>query len=424
MTDAGMEGLRTDQAPPLSIPAGFFLISPSAMIAAGTLIALGGGSAFGSRWLPAAMAATHLGTLGIVGAVMLGALYQMIPVVAGAPVPLVRLAHGVNAAFAVGLAALAAAFLGGSPTLFTVAAVVLGGALLGFVVPTAVALARAPSRGTTVTGIRIAVGGLVLVATLGIDMALTRAGLSAIHGDSIAWVSAHAALGGLVWIGGLVASVSWQVVPMFYLAPDVPRWTQRASLVAVALALVAAPVLAVASYGPEWVALAVAPAAAMIWIVHPLVTARALRSRKRRRVDGSVRFWWAGLACTPLAVPLAAGTLWGTDGRWSVGLGFLVVWGSAGLIVHGMLTRIVPFLVWFHRYSALVGTVPVPSMRALLPDGRIRIALAIHVAALVTGGAAIATGWPPVGIATGVLVAATGVALGLNLIHALRQRPR
>jgi hypothetical protein len=217
--------------------------------------------------------------------------------------------------------------------------------------------------------------------------------------------------------------VSWQVVPMFYLAEAVPRWSQRATLAAVAAALAGAPVLALAGAGPTPVAIAVAPAALFVWIVHPVLTARALHRRKRRRVDGSVRFWWAGLACAPLALPLALGALLGADPRWSVGLGFIVVWGSAGLIVHGMLSRIVPFLVWFHRYSPLVGTVAVPSMRGLLPDGRIRAALAVHVVAGVAGAAAIATGSALLGRATGALLVATGAGLGLNLVHTLRRRP-
>ena len=51
------------------------------MIAVGRCCSRWGGAAvLASRWPPLAMAATHLGTLGFLGAVMLGALYQMIPV--------------------------------------------------------------------------------------------------------------------------------------------------------------------------------------------------------------------------------------------------------------------------------------------------------------------------------------------------------
>ncbi len=419
----GMAGLRTDQAPPLSIPASFFLLAPVAMFAAGALLALHGRAVFESRWTPLAMAATHLGTLGFLGSIMLGALYQMIPVVAGAPVPAARLAHAVHAAFALGVASLVWGLGGGGAWPMLVAHSVLGGAVFAFLAPVAVALIRAPTRGETVTGMRLAAAGFASLATFGLLMALVRAGRFALPGDSIAWVSAHAALGGLVWVGGLITAVSWQVVPMFYLTPPIPRWSQRLTVVAVAIALVAAPAAVMLGAAPLAVALGALPAAVAVWVVHPIVIARALRRRKRRRVDGSARFWWAGLACAPLAPLLAAGALLGDDPRWSVALGWTVVWGWAGMIAHGMLTRIVPFLVWFHRYSPLVGREPVPSMRELLPDARIRVALALHAGAVVAGEAALLTRWWPLAHAAGALLAATAIALAANLIRTLRRRP-
>ena len=70
------------------------------MLASGLLLAFAGAAALASRWLPLAFALTHLGTLGFLCSVMFGALYQMIPVVAGSPVPGARLAHAVHAGWA------------------------------------------------------------------------------------------------------------------------------------------------------------------------------------------------------------------------------------------------------------------------------------------------------------------------------------
>jgi hypothetical protein len=420
---ADMAGLRTDQAPPLAVPASFFLLAPAALVAAGSLLALQGADIFATRWLPLAMAATHLGTLGFLGAIMVGALYQMAPVVAGAPVPAARLAHAVHAALALGVAALAAGLATGRAELLLAAPALLAAAFAAFLVPVGVALLRAPTRSETVTGMRLAVAGLAALVALGALLSLARAGRFAVRGDWIAWVSAHAALGGVVWVGGLITAVSWQVVPMFYLTPPIPRWSRKLTLAALAIALVAAPAAALLGGGPAAVAIGVAPAAIAVWLVHPAVTAIAIHARKRRRVDGSVRFWWAGLACAPLVVPLAAGALLGAHPRWSVALGWTVVWGWAGLIAHGMLSRIVPFLVWFHRYASLVGRVAVPSMRGLLPDARIKVALGIHAGAVAMGEVALLSGWGPAAHAAGVLLAGAGVVLAANLVHTLRQRP-
>ncbi|MFZ5475254.1 MAG: hypothetical protein ACOZNI_00640, partial [Myxococcota bacterium] len=104
-------GLRLDQAPPLSIPAAFFATAPAAMIAAGGLVVVYP-EALANRWAGPALALTHLGTLGLLAATMMGALYQLLPVVGGAPVPAVRLAHVVHVLFVGGLAGMVAGFCG------------------------------------------------------------------------------------------------------------------------------------------------------------------------------------------------------------------------------------------------------------------------------------------------------------------------
>jgi hypothetical protein len=418
----GMDGLRTDQAPPIAIWAGFYLLAPLAMAACGWLLWTGGDVMFASRWVPRTMAATHVGTLGFLAAVMLGSLYQLLPVVAGAPVPWVRLAHLVQAALAVGVLALVDGLATGQPARLGLAARVLAGAFLVFVGPVAYALARAPTRSTTVHGMRVAVLGLIAVAALGVVLALARAGELAVRGDWLGLLSAHLALGGVVWLGGLVTAVSWQVVPMFYLTPPVPRWSQWLTLAALVGGLVAVVAIAAAGGPRRDVVRAIAPALLVIWLLHPLVTLRALHRRRRRRVDGSVRFWWAGLSFAPLALALALATELDDDPRWPVAMGWVAVWGWAGLIVHGMLTRIVPFLVWLHRFAPLVGRADVPSMRALLPDRCIQVALGLHVAAVLAGLATTFGGGALAARATAALLIAAGLVLGANLVHTLRQR--
>jgi hypothetical protein len=93
------------------------------------------------------------------------------------------------------------------------------------------------------------------------------------------------------------------------------------------------------------------------------------------------------------------------------------------MIVHGMLTRIVPFLVWFHRFAPLVGKVPVPSVKGLLPDRWTRVGFALHVAGLVAGAAAILSRDAILARLAGLLLLATAVSLEAALIHVLRQRP-
>ena len=216
---ANSAGLQPDQGPPLSVPAAFFILAPLSLIAAGLVLLFG--PELTSRWTPALMAVTHIGTLGLLGSVMLGALYQMAPVLAGEPVPLVRLGHGVFAAWVVGSVALIGALMRPSSAAFTVAAVALGAALIAFLLPMAVALGRASSRAAglhrvEVHGMRAAVTALCVTGLYGVYMASSWAQM-ALPANRTALLAGHVAIGLLGWIGILLTSVSTKIIPMFYL---------------------------------------------------------------------------------------------------------------------------------------------------------------------------------------------------------------
>jgi hypothetical protein len=76
--------LSFDQAPPLAAPLRFFLTAPLFAILAALLVLWSGPELFASRWTGAALALTHLITVGFMLQVMLGAMLQILPVVAGA----------------------------------------------------------------------------------------------------------------------------------------------------------------------------------------------------------------------------------------------------------------------------------------------------------------------------------------------------
>jgi hypothetical protein len=56
--------LSFDQGPPISAPLRFFITAPLFAIGAGFLLLWSGPELFASRWTPAALALTHLITVG------------------------------------------------------------------------------------------------------------------------------------------------------------------------------------------------------------------------------------------------------------------------------------------------------------------------------------------------------------------------
>ncbi len=405
-------GVQPDQGPPLAVPLVFFVVASLAIIAGGVLM-LAHPNLFAWRGLPWTIALVHLGTLGFLGSVMLGALYQMQAVVA-APVPLARLGHIVALLLALGASLLVSGFLAQEPLHFKIAWHSLALAIVFFLGPILVSLARATTRTTTVFGILLATTGLGTVVTMGIFMSRTYAGAS-FSGDWLGWIYGHLAIGAIVWIGGLITSVSWQVVPMFYLTNAYPRWSRLAVLLSILLTGVAVIATLATEQPSPYILYAALPGALAVWILHPLLTLSLLRSRRRKRIDDSMHFWQAGLACGPLIIAFLLMTWHSDHPRWPILLGWTTIWGWAGLIIHGMLSRIVPFLVWFHRYSGLVGKTPVPPMRQLWPKRHLRASMQLHIATLALGLLAIATTSAIITTIAGIGLMLTGVSVFFGL---------
>jgi len=418
-------GLSLQQAPHLSIPAGFFLAIPVSMLAAGCILLFSGAGSLISPWAPQTIALTHIGTIGVLLMGMLGALYQMIPVVAGSQVPAIRLAHGVQLLLLVGLASFIWRLTGGPLFAMTLASYSLGVAMLGFLLPVSWSLIAPATRNETKVGMQVSLINLAAIVTMGLVMARGYSG-SAFPENRFLWTQVHLTLALLGWGGGLIMSVSWQVVPMFYVAPRTGQTTKRVMLATLVLGLVLPIVVFVAnengnamSSAGRWAAAGSIPAALVIWVLHPVLTLRGIAQRKRRRSDSSLLFWQAGLVSALLLVPLATLTLIVDEYRWAVLFGWVTIWGWAGMIMHGMLSRIVPFLVWFHRITPMIGKRHVPSIRGLLSQRRIMIGFSLHLAALMLGAAAIVTQVDVLARATGVLLVATGAGLGSSLYHVL-----
>ena len=275
---------------------------------------------------------------------------------------------------------------------------------------------------------RIAVASLAVITVIGLVIASGFAG-GVFSANRMLWVQVHLTLALLGWVGGLIMAVSWRVIPMFYLTPNLDKTTKRRLLVLLLTGLILPLLVAITGVRIDGylspsrlAAIAALPAAIAIWLLHPALTLRHIRNRQRKRSDASLFFWQAGLVNGLLMIPVAVAALVLPDPRWQVLFGWLLIWGWAATIMFGMLTRIVPFLVWFHRYSARVGLEIVPSMRSLLPQQRIKTVFILHLSSVLLGVIAIyfQTDW--LAQLMGLLLVASAFSIASMLIHVLRSR--
>jgi hypothetical protein len=417
--------LSLQQAPPLSVPMRFFVTAPVFGMAAGLLLLWVGPEALASRWSPPTLALTHLAALGVLAMVMCGALLQMLPVLAGVVLARPRLlAAFVHAMLAAGALALAFAFLSLRPALFVAAAVLLGGAILVFLIAVGLALARAPQPGDSVRGMRWALFGLAMTAALGLPLALGHAAIGLPLWRFPA-TDVHLAWGLVGWVAMLVAVVSWQVVPMFQMTPAYPMPLRRALAGVLTVLLLWLSLAAWRGWPLAWLPELLI---AILLAIHAGLTLRLLSKRRRRHGDASLRFWQLGMAALLGASLLATAARWlpaAASERLAMAAAVLFIAGFAIPVVCAMLYKIVPFLVFLHLQQR-IGANPAarhrrfpPNMKTLLPEPGQRRHLWIHAAALVLTLAGLA--WPPLLHGAGLAWLLAFALLEAHLIAALRR---
>ena len=415
-------GLSFEQAPPFSLPLRFFLTAPLFLLAAAGLLVLAP-EALASRWTPQALALTHALTLGFLAMSMLGALMQMLPVVAGASLPAPRLVSWFShVALAAGTVALMTGFLTAWPAAFAIAIILLGSGITVFLAAATLSLARAVT-GVTVGGMRLALASLGIAALLGLALALLRAGGWTPPAIEAARV-AHVAFGLLGWVLLLVIGVAYQVVPMFQITPPYPprlsRWL-AATLFALLLLHAGTPML------PGVVTPIVDAGLAGGILLFAFATLGLQAHRRRKLPDVTLDYWRLGMtsliACVVVWLVAQFRPAWAASDAYPLLLGVLFIGGFAVSVVSGMLYKIVPFLAWFHLQAQLQARAgSIPTMKDMIAERGARWQFRVHLGAcalLVAG-----LFWPRLVWVAGIMLALSALLLWSNLLSAVRQFSR
>ncbi len=330
---------------PLRIPLGFVLLAEAFLLAALFLLALRP-EALAIPRHPLGLAVAHLFLLGLGVGVLLGAMHQLVPVVLETPLYRHELGYLVMFLWGLGVALLALGFAL-RPTL-----VPLGGgfALVGLLL-FGYAMLRtfllAPRWNRVATALAWVVFYLALTPLLGLFQALSpRLGLY--DPERLAW-HILAGFGGIFLLS--IVGVGHKLVSMFTLTHGVDErvlglflWAANLGLLGLALGERLGYLLLLSAY------------ALALYDAHQILGRRA-----KRALDIGVRHYLAGLGFLGLAL-LALPFRPAVAAFWFA-LGFV------GLVVTGMLYKILPFLVWTHRYAGRAGKERVPLLKEMLPEG-------------------------------------------------------
>ena len=333
---------------------------------------------------PGTLVAVHLLTVGWLLLLMLGALFQFVPVITSTPLRSQHLALASLIAVQGGLVGMTCGFLGITGVLpGHVRALPAGGlAVLAGVLIASWNIGVPLIRGRPLTlPARLVLTGLaflLLTVLLGLTFALALVvpALAPSLAPLLAGVVDHALAGLGGWFTLAAMGVSYKLLPMFMLAPEergmTGDWVHVLGTAGFSLAILAgvatiwfpAELLRVAEVaGYAVIAVAVA---LYLWDI-----GRVYRTRKRALIEAHNRCAVGAFGFLGLAVGVGIGSL--AAGRLTEAapvMIFLTVFGWLGGLGLTQLYKIVPFLTWLNRYGSSLGRGAVPRVQDLVKESR------------------------------------------------------
>ncbi len=360
-------GISSAHAPGLDLPARFMALGMLCLLVAALLFPFALPSLANGYGAPEVLAFVHLNTLGVVAAVIVGASYQLVPVVLQTPLVSPRLGRLSFWVHLTGLSLFVPGLrLSWLPGIGLGASLLFIGLLL-YVSLIARTLRRAPQHDVVSWHIVVALVGLSGGVLFGFLLALNEGTgfLGALTGRLLA---AHITLMFAGWIAVMLTGVAYRLVGMFTLAEDRiwtrVAWAELALTASGAWGLALALVFGAGRSGliPGALALLAGQVLFAVQLTH------MYRVRRRRGSDVHIPFALvaagSGLGATAL-VAFGLGTGVSVGSTLWIAVVWLALMGMAETAIQGFLYKIATFLVWLHRYAPLAGRQRVPRLEDL-----------------------------------------------------------
>ncbi|ADN09862.1 hypothetical protein [Sulfurimonas autotrophica] len=341
------QGLSLEQAPPYTIPIKFYLTAALYLIALSIIILIYG-LHVSSRYEYEVIALTHIFTIGFITHIMFGSLFQMLPVMLGtAYANIVRNAKTIHIFLNIGIVSFIAGFLTNSPPFLYIGGTLLALTFLYFCFISLKTIFLSKEINAPVQNFAASFAALFIAVIFGFTALLGHFGFV----DSIKYGNVHIAVMLFGWVFILIISVSYKIIPMFFVAKEFPLFLQKRLYI---IQLILLFLFIFAQLQENILLLNVIKILLSCSVIlFALFSIKILRQRKRARKDISINLWYFAMTNTVLSsILFITATLLHVN--IYLYIGFLVLFGAIYPLINAMLYKIIPFLTWFHLSSNMV----------------------------------------------------------------------
>jgi hypothetical protein len=305
---------------------------------------------------------THLFLLGFVMMIIFGAMAQLVPVVLEVGHFGVELFYAIWPLLGIGTILMTIGFLG-YPALLPYGGVVVLIAMMIFVIEIFLTIKKVEKLNLVMSSILISNIFLFFGIIFGLVIALGYAGTIEVDINNLLRSHVFLVIGGYIII--TLMGLSLVLLPMFGLSHGFSKKPCEVAMIMMSVAVV----LIVLSSFIDFIILEYVGyfLSILSLLIYFYLVQTIYKTRARKEVDVYVMSLY--FAYLSMLVSLLFGVIYLFSGYepFIVSSGWLMFFGFFGFAITGHVYKIVPFLVWFERFSPLVGKQKVPMLADMVP---------------------------------------------------------
>lgn len=358
------------------------------------LMLLNAKSIKGYHFQPIILGLTHIATLGWITMIIVGAMFQLVPVVLQVKLFSEKLAEAQFWIFLFGLTGMVLSFFKFDTFLLTIFASLVSLAILLFIFNITVSMIKV--KEWNITGIYIATSLFYLLLTVvaGIMMALNLND-PYFKTNHLEYLKLHAHLAFVGWVSMVIMGVSYKLIPMFSLSHGFSlkpaKWVFgfiNAGLILLTIEYHFSQRTIMLPIGTVLIAIGNFIFLYQVYLI--------MKSRVRRILDVGLTYSMVSFGVMFIATVLGVFLVFenillpAAFIKLVLIYGYLILFGYFSLIIVGQMYKIVPFLVWYHKFSAKVGLEPVPMLKDMFNEKIARVEFVLMNSALTGTVAAMA----------------------------------
>jgi len=378
--------IATAYSPPFRIVVKYFVAAIFSFVLLNFMLLINYQDINGHHFQPKILSITHIATLGFITMTIFGAMFQLVPVVLEVKLFSALLAELQFWIYLLGITGLVFKFWYFSSSLsFTLPAIFLNLAIFIFAFNIIASMTKVKIWNITGIYLASAIFWLVITAIAGLLLAINL-DHPYIKIDHLQYLKLHANVAFIGWVTMVVMGVSFKLIPMFTLSHgyklELAKW---------ALGLINFGLL-----GINWIMhypdtefyILIFGTAIFIGLILYLIQIYIMfKKRIRKKLDIGLKFSAIALVMLGFSTLLGFSFLF-FEYEYKPNLtliyGFMIIVAYISTLIVGQMYKIVPFLIWYHKYSSKVGIENVPMLKDMFNENLAEYNLFLMLAGIIT----------------------------------------